>query len=121
MRILLRYLELVLTGVGVLVVAAVFVLFRGVEPWKASAIAAVAVGVLHGVIFFSVRAAQRRARNEALNQVRKNLDDLIRNKLQVVLCATEMQEQDWRPVAHYAALEIESILARIEREALAAR
>jgi uncharacterized membrane protein SirB2 len=118
MQRLLRYLELILTAVGVLVVAIVFSLFRNIGPWKAAAVAAVAVGILHGIIFFSVRTAQRRARNEALASVRLNLDDLIRNKLQVVLCATEIDDGDWRTVVHGAVTEIEDILHHIEQEPL---
>ena len=53
MRKALEFLELILTGVGLLVVAAVFAIFRNVEPWKAAAISALAVGVLHGCIFFA--------------------------------------------------------------------
>jgi hypothetical protein len=118
MKSLLRYLELVPTTVGLLIVAAVFFLFRRVEPWKAAAVCAVAVGVLHGIIFFTVRAAQRRARNEALALVRKNLDDLIRNKMKVVLCATESSEDDWCPVVRYATLGIEELLDHVKQKSL---
>ena len=60
MKKVLEYLELILTAVGVVVVAVVFALFRNVAAWKAAAISAVGVGVLHGIIFFIVRSAQRR-------------------------------------------------------------
>ncbi len=114
----LQFLELILTGAGLLVVAAVFAIFRSVEPWKAAAITALFVGVLHGIVFFAVRSAQRKARNDSVRVIRHVFDDLIRNKLQVVLFATEIQGEDWRPVAQKAVLEIQKNLSQIETEAL---
>jgi len=52
-KLILEYLEL--TAIGVLVVIVVFALFRNIAPWKAAAISALAVGVLHGIIFFMHR------------------------------------------------------------------
>ncbi len=114
----LEYLELILTSVGLVVVAAVFAIFRNVEPWKAAAISALVVGVLHGIIFFAVRSAQRRTRNDSVRVIRHVFDDLIRNKLQVVLFATEIRGEDWRPAAQKAVLEIQKNLSQIEAEAL---
>lgn len=115
---LLEYLELILTAAGVLVVIAVFATFRRIEPWKAAAIAALCVGVIHGIVFFIVRSAQRRARRAAVTAIRHTFDDLVRNKLQVVLFATEIQDQDWRPAAQRAVQEIQNSLNRIEAESL---
>jgi uncharacterized YccA/Bax inhibitor family protein len=114
----LKYLELLLTAAGVLVVIVVFAVFRHIAPWKAAAMCAVAVGVLHGFIFFSVRSAQRKARNRALQEIRGTLDDLVRNKLQVVLFAAEVQGEDWRPAAQQAVLEIQGRLDMVEAEVL---
>lgn len=117
---LLEYLELVLTAAGILVVAIVFAIFRNIAAWKAAAICALTVGVLHGVIFFLVRSTQRANRNQAVRNIRHTLDDLVRNKLQVVLFATEIQDEDWRPAAQRAVQEIENSLNRIEAESLTA-
>ena len=120
MRNWLEYLELILTAAGVLVVLIFFSIFRDIAAWKAAAISALAVGVLHGVIFFAVRSAQRRARTIAIRNIRARLDDLVRNKLQVVLFATEIQDQDWRPAAQSAVQEIVNNLNQIESESLTA-
>ena len=120
MQKVLEYLELILTAAGVVVVIAFFALFRNIAPWKAAALSALAVGVLHGVIFFAVRSAQRRARQKAVTKIRETLDDLVRNKLQVVLFATEIKDQDWRPAAQRAVEEIQHSLRRIEAESLTA-
>jgi hypothetical protein len=50
--------------------------------------------------------------------IRHLFDDLIRNKLQVALFATEIEGQDWRPAAQKAVLEIQKSLSQIESEAL---
>ena len=117
----LEYLELVLTGVGVAVVVVFFFVFRNIDAWKAAALSAVAVAVLHGIIFAVVRSTQRRVRRIALQRIRHTFDDLVRNKLQVVLFATEIQDQDWRPAAQRAVQEIQNSLARIEAESLTSR
>jgi hypothetical protein len=120
MRKSLEYLELILTAAGVLVVLVFFSIFRDIVAWKAAALSALAVGVLHGIIFFAVRSAQRRARTIAIRNIRAKLDDLVRNKLQVVLFATEIQDQDWRPAAQRAVQEIVNNLNQIEAESLTA-
>lgn len=120
MQRFLENLEIILTGAGVTVVVIFFTLFRNVAPWKAAALSALAVGVLHGFIFFAVRSAQRQARKKAINTIRHTLDDLVRNKLQVVLFATEIKDEDWRPAAQRAVQEIQLSLNRIEAEALTA-
>ena len=121
MQRVLEYLELILTAAGVAVVVVFFYFFRNIAPWKAAALSALAVGVLHGIIFFIVRSAQRRVRQHAVATIRRTFDDLVRNKLQVVLFATEIQDQDWRPAAQRAVQEIQNNLSRIEAEALTAK
>ncbi len=114
----LEYLELILTAVGVLLIAVVFVLFRHVSAWKAATIAAVAVGILHGSIFFAVRSLQRRVRRQEVQRIREMFNNLIRNKLQIVLFATEVPNGDWRPAAQKAVEEIQQSLDRIDGEPL---
>jgi hypothetical protein len=120
MQKFLENLEIILTAAGLGVVALFFAVFRNVAPWKAAALSALAVGVLHGIIFFAVRSAQRQARNKSITAIRHTLDDLVRNKLQVVLFATEIKDEDWRPAAQRAVQEIQISLNRIEAEALTA-
>jgi len=118
MRWLLEYIELILTAAGVIVVVAVFAIFRDLSPWKAASIAAVAVGVLHGIVFFAVRSSQRRYRRQAVQRIRETFDNLIRNKLQVVLFATEIRGEDWRSEAQRAVEDIQNNLDRIQAESL---
>jgi hypothetical protein len=118
MQTLLKYLELVLTAAGVLVVVVIFAVFRHMAPWKAAALCAVGVGILHGAIFFAVRSNQRKARLKALHSIRWTLDDLVRNKLQVVLFASQIEDEDWRPAAQKAVQDIRDRLDFIEAEVL---
>jgi predicted membrane channel-forming protein YqfA (hemolysin III family) len=114
----LKYLELILTAVGVVVVIAVFALFRNMEPWKAAAVCAVAVSVVHGVIFYGVRARQRRMRAEAVVSIRSVLDDLVQNKLSVRLFPPKEGQEDWISSAQRAVWEIQARLNYIDREYL---
>jgi hypothetical protein len=76
------------------------------------------VGILHGAIFFAVRSNQRKARLKALHSIRWTLDDLVRNKLQVVLFASQIEDEDWRPAAQKAVQDIRDRLDFIEAEVL---
>jgi predicted membrane channel-forming protein YqfA (hemolysin III family) len=114
----LKYLELILTAVGLVVVAAVFALFRNLEPWKAAAICAVAVSVVHGLIFYGVRARQRSLRSEAVVSIRSVLDDLVQNKLTVRLYPPKQGEEDWISSAQRAVWEIQARLNYIDAEYL---
>jgi hypothetical protein len=116
METFLRYIELVLTAAGVVVVVAVFALFRNIAPWEAAAICAVAVSVIHGAIFFAVRSKQRRERHEAVVSIRSTLDELVDTKLNEVLNPAEGEERNWRFKAQRAVWEIQSRLSYIEAE-----
>lgn len=118
MKIFLRYLELTLTAAGVVVVIVVYALCRHMDPWRAAALCAVVVGVLHGLIFYTVRSAQREARNKNVFSIRGMLEDMMQNKLQVVLFPPTTENEDWRSAAQRAVWEIQARLNFIEAESL---
>jgi hypothetical protein len=80
---------------------------------------AVVVGVLHGLIFFAVRSAQREARKKEVWSIRGMLDDMMKNRLDVVLYPGE-ENEDWRMTAQRAVWEIQTRLNFIEAEGLKA-
>ena len=118
MQRFLRSLELVLTVAGVVVVVAVFALFKDIAPWKAAAICAVAVSVIHGAIFYTVRSLQRRARKQTVFSIRMMLDDMMDNKLAVSLYPADGEAEDWRYKAQRAVWEIQARLNYIEAEGI---
>ena len=118
MKPFLQYIELILTAVGVAVVVAVFALFRDMAPWKAAAICAVAVSVIHGVIFYAVRARQRKGRKAAVFSIRTMLDELMDGKLAVQLYPADGEPEDWRYKAQRAVWEIQARLNYIDAESL---
>jgi len=117
MKPFLRYLELILTLVGVVVIVLIFAIFRNTTPWKAAAICAVVVGVVHGLIFYLVRSRQRKTRSQEVFSIRGMLDDMVNNRLNVVLYPTE-ENDDWRVRAQHAIWEIQTRLNFIEAENL---
>jgi predicted membrane channel-forming protein YqfA (hemolysin III family) len=118
MQSLLRYLEIVLTVAGVVVVVAVFAMFHDMAPWKAAAICAVAVSVIHGGIFYAVRSMQRKARRQEVFSIRTMLDDLVENRLSVQLYPADGEPEDWHYKAQRAVWEIQARLNYIEAEKL---
>lgn len=90
-RALLRNLELVLTAVGLGVIAAVPALLQPTAEryWTVVAVTAVGVGVVHGVLFWLVRRRQREVRAATLRDARDVLTDVVNNKLQLMLVHLE--------------------------------
>lgn len=95
-RNFLNNIELWLSGAGLFVVwiASVIVAPGGAEVWKVAAITALAVSVIHGVIFWVVRRRQRRVRQEAIADIREMLGDRVKNQLAVVQMALKSNDAD---------------------------
>ena len=87
MRIFLDNMELWLSGLGLIVIWAVPAMLRPVatDIWQTTAVTAILVGVVHGFIFWCVRRRQRVARNEAIQEITRMLQDRINNDLSVIL------------------------------------
>jgi len=117
MKPFLRYLELILTAVGVVIIVLIFTIFRNTTPWKAAAICALVVGVMHGLIFYLVRSRQRKTRSQEVFSIRGMLDDMVNNRLNIVLYPAE-ENDDWRVRAQHAIWEIQTRLNFIEAENL---
>jgi hypothetical protein len=115
----LEYIELILTGVGVVIIMTVFAIFRHISPWKAAAICAIAVGIVHGVIFYTVRSAQRKVRHKAVRAIRYKLQDVVVEKMNALLLAADLKEDELTS-ANYAIQDIQRDLAIIEAESLLA-
>lgn len=99
MRGFLRHIELWLSAAGVAVVLLVGALFGGSEAghWKVTAYTAIAVGVLHGCIFWAVRRRQRTVREQTLQEAHAMLRDSIQKQVAALLTmdarATEEQRR----------------------------
>jgi hypothetical protein len=115
MRFVLRHLELILSAAGLAVIFAIPALFfrHGSRYLPAMAITAIAVGLLHGVIFWLVRQRQRRVRKETIAQLQAMLLDVINNKLTIVLAAqsAEVGPQDRVQLQEKAQASLASIQA----------
>ncbi|CAM3002297.1 hypothetical protein [Rariglobus hedericola] len=98
MRKFFENLELILTAAGLLVIFAVHWIFQQSEhPWALTAATAIAVGVLHGVIFWIVRTRQRRIRQRTLEDAERMLKDIVNNQLCVIIFAADMHKKDQMP------------------------
>lgn len=92
MSFFLRNLELILTGAGLVVVAvaAAWSAAVHVEPWRTAAITATAVGVIHGVLFWLIRARQRRMRAKTIAEVQFMLSDIVNNQLNIIMAVADV-------------------------------
>lgn len=83
---LLRHIELWLSAAGVLVVwvAAALIAPDAGSVWKVAALAALAVSLLHGIIFWIVRRRQQRVREHAITEIREMMADRVKNQLAVI-------------------------------------
>jgi hypothetical protein len=114
MRPFLKFLELYLTVAGLVVTlaAATIASQLATEIYPVIATVAVAVGVVHGCLFFLVRRRQRLVRAETLERVQLMLKDIVNNQLQVLQLADAANRR--RPGAVHEGTISESI-ARISR------
>jgi hypothetical protein len=107
-KFLSKYLELVFTVLGLIVILAVPALFSryytmhlgAAYPWRVAAITAIAVGTIHGILFYIVRSRQRESRERVIRDVR-HLSDVVCNQLQVVVFSRHADsENDLLEAAH---------------------
>jgi divalent metal cation (Fe/Co/Zn/Cd) transporter len=94
LNFILRYLELIFTAAGLLVIFGVTAWFHpeGFDAPTVAAITATAVGVIHGVLFWAVRHRQRLVRRLALAEAQKMLRDVVMNQLAVIRLNVELQD-----------------------------
>jgi hypothetical protein len=118
MQRFLEKIELNLTAAGLIVTMVVFALFRSDRPWRAAAICAVAVGILHGVIFFVVRSKQRSIRRQYLDSISKRVHRLVTERLQVLLLSPDVNDRHWCDAAMYTLHDMDREFAAIEAETL---
>jgi hypothetical protein len=98
-RAFLNHIELWLSAAGVAIILLIGALLAGDDGghWKATAYIAIAVGVLHGIIFWVVRRRQRRVREQTLQEAHAMLRDGIQKQVAALLTmdarATEEQRR----------------------------
>ena len=94
MKFLLKYLEILFTAAGLVVIFLAVVLFvpSGMSPWRVAAITATLVGVIHGVLFWLVRRRQLEVRRVVIADVQDMLKDIINNQLNVILAMSDLRE-----------------------------
>jgi uncharacterized ion transporter superfamily protein YfcC len=98
MGIFLRYIELFLSGLGLIVILVVpnLIQSESLSKWQVASITATFVGVIHGIIFWLIRRRQRLVRNETISEVREMLRDIINNNLAVIALSSQLYGVDAR-------------------------
>lgn len=88
----LNNIELILTGVGLLLILLVGMIAdqNGIPFWLATAICAIGVGIIHGILFWLLRQRQRQVRQRAIAEIREMLEDLAKNRLATIKMSLHM-------------------------------
>jgi hypothetical protein len=83
MVFVLANIELILSAVGLLMIVLVpaIVSPKPENLWEVTAITAILVGFIHGLIFWLVRRRQRIVRAQLLDDLRTVLADVVNNQL----------------------------------------
>ncbi len=124
MTFLLRHLELHLTAVGLLVILSAGFLFQeqALGPWRTTAVVAIAVGAIHGCLFWCVRHRQRQVREQTIESAKDMLRDVVNNQLLIIQMADEMNRRRPGSVAaktvDHSVAAISDALESLSRESL---
>jgi len=80
------HIELWLSGVALVLIFGIpgIVGPSGIDFWRLTAIIAVAVGTIHGVLFWVVRRRQRQIRRESIRAIQAMLADVVKNRLTAI-------------------------------------
>lgn len=83
MNFFIRNIELILAGLGIIVMFLVpsLLFYDANNLWKFVAIAGVIVTIVHGILLWTIRYRQRTIRKEVIEDVRSVLTDRINNNL----------------------------------------
>ncbi|HYE91831.1 MAG TPA: hypothetical protein VEA38_12460 [Terriglobales bacterium] len=98
MRRVVNHVELWLTALGFLLILGVRVVVPGDGGvhWPVTARTAIAFGIVHGLIFWAIRARQRRVRREALEHGRQYLSQEIHRHLRALLALAADETPEMR-------------------------
>jgi len=85
-RAFVDHIELWLSGVALVLIFGIPAVAGppGLDFWRLTAIIAIAVGTIHGVLFWVVRRRQRQIRRESIRAIQAMLADVVKNRLTAI-------------------------------------
>ncbi len=120
MRLLLRYLELVLTAVGLGFCGLLIALLPPTAgKWQVVAIAAMIIGITHGILFFVVRARQRAVRHQAIRDVSHMLQERVTSYVDIVTRLSQSDNSGHQQMARQAAGDLAELVNTLSEDSLA--
>ena len=120
MKLFLKYIERILTAVGLVIIVVLMAALPDTHhnKWFIVAWVALIIGPLHGVIFFAVRNRQRRVRTEAISEISSMLRDVINNQLTVVRIYAGSDDDTLRNHSDEAIRNMSRIVNTLSEESL---
>lgn len=106
-----NHIELWLSAVALVLIFGIPVLAgpEGLAFWRLTAVIAIAVGTIHGVIFWVVRRRQRHIRRRSIEQIQRMLADVVKNRLAAIEMALPENEDP-----EMVRQEVEAVRGAIE-------
>lgn len=82
----INHIELWLSAVALVLIFGIPALAgpEGLAFWRLTAVIAIAVGSVHGVIFWVVRRRQRQIRRRSIQEIQTMLADVVKNRLAAI-------------------------------------
>ncbi len=118
-RFLVRYLELLLTAVGLgICLGLIGLLPPNADKWQVIALVAMVIGVIHGILFFAVRARQRAVRNQAIHDVAYLLQERVAHYVHIVSRLSESDNSGHQLMARRAAGDLAELVDTLSEDAL---
>lgn len=90
----INHIELWLSAVALVLIFGIPALAgpEGLAFWRLTAVIAIAVGSVHGVIFWVVRRRQRQIRRRSIQEIQTMLADVVKNRLAAIEMALPQNE-----------------------------
>jgi len=119
LRLLLQYLELILTAIGLGICCALIALLPPtMNKWQVIAIAAIVISLVHGLIFFAVKARQRAVRLQAIQDVAYLLQDQVTRYVELISCLAQSDNSGQQQMARQAAGDLAELVATLSDDSL---
>lgn len=107
----INHIELWLSAVALVLIFGIPAIAgpEGVAFWRLTAVLAIAVGTIHGVIFWVVRRRQRQIRRRSIQEIQTMLADVVKNRLAAIEMALPENEEP-----EMVRQEVEAVRGAIE-------
>ncbi|WFB37026.1 hypothetical protein P3T73_04540 [Kiritimatiellota bacterium B12222] len=120
MRFFQKYLELILTSIGLLICLLLITMIPGVNEnkWYIITLVSLVIASIHGLIFFLVRHRERKLRKQVILEATHMLKDRVNNLMFIIINGSNTGDPELEAQAEQSLKEIQSILEALSLESI---